>query len=137
MINDGLVKESIVVFRHLENRSSNEPFRYTIHCTRKTAKNRNIKEEAMIQLQNDINNYCEWLTFLAGDWDIWHNKAVAILTEKNLPAEKATAIIKNLPDNVADQIFSRLPVSIQTKIYTNIGDQETQLRLANKINLQS
>ena len=67
MSNDGFVKESIVVFRHLENRSSNEPFQYHIHCTKIKTKTRNIKEEAMIPLQNDINNYCEWLTCLAGD----------------------------------------------------------------------
>ncbi len=67
MSNDEFVNEHVVCYRHLKNRSSDEPFRYHAHCQKSKNKIRKIEEEAMISLKNDVNTYCDWLQFLAGD----------------------------------------------------------------------
>ena len=67
MINSIKIKQDEIVYRHLKDKTSNGPFTYHMHFQKSDNKNYDIADEAIIALENNLNAYSDWLSFLAGD----------------------------------------------------------------------
>lgn len=67
MSNSIQIKHDKIVYRNLKDKTSNGPFIYHMHCQKSDDKNHDLADEAIIALENNLNAYSDWLSFLAGD----------------------------------------------------------------------